>query len=386
MIFDKFNFELLGNYIMNIKTFYVFFILIFLNTCLFSKELSLEEFNELKKALKNNDVTIEQFNKTIDEFEITSNIFKISKDLFLNNAIELDDYLVVIENSLVSESSSNSINKESETNNLNEIGNNKFDGEFFFQVEVSKLSGYVTDLKYGDLFDHKIIFENNKIKKIDLFENDESTLKFTKPKLTILDNGKFYIKSNIIDPKDPSAPLKYRFDGQIDKNLISGKIQIIYNGSEMPGMVLLELETKGKAVLNNNSDNIMTDFTDNKLSLKFKIIKVNNRVPSSLNAKVNNIENLTFVIEEDHVKEILFEEKSNNFFTKKIIKSFKNIKIKLTNQTTLKGKSKLVLNELRGENVVIWWNLNLSQNNLSGKVEIELVGKGPQIILIPVNE
>ena len=386
MLFDKFNFKLLGKYMMNIKNFYAFFILIFLNTSLFSKDLSFEEFNELKKALKNNDVTIEQFNETIDEFEISSDIFKISKDLFLNNAIELDDYLVVIENSLVSRSSSNSRIKKSESNNLNEISNNKFDGEFFFQVEVSKLSGYVTDLKYGDLFDHKIIFENNKIKGIDFFENDESALKFTKPKLTILDNGKFNIKSNVIDPKDPAAPLKYKFDGKIDKNLISGKIQIIYNGSEMPGMVLLELETREKSVLNNNSNNIMVDLADNKLSLKFKIIEVNNRVPSFLNARVDNIENLTFVIEEDQVKEILFEEKSNNFFNKKIVKSFKNIKIKLTNQTTLKGKSKLVLNELRGENVVIWWDLNLSQNNLSGEVEIELVGKGPQIKLIPINE
>jgi len=370
---------------MNIKAFNVFFILIFLNTSLFSKDLSFEEFNELKKALKNNDVTIEQFNETIDEFEISSDIFQISKDLFLNNVIELDDYLVVIENSLVSGSSSNSINKESETNNLNEISNNKFDGEFFFQVEVSKLSGYVTDLKYGDLFDHKIIFENNKIKEIGLFENDESALKFTKPKLTILDDGKFNIKSNVIDPKDPSSPLKYRLDGQIDKNLISGKIQIIYNGSEMPGMVLLELETREKSVLNNNSNSIITDLTDNKLSLKFKIVEVGNRVPPSLNARVKNIENLTFIMNGDQVKEILYEEKSNNFFSKKIIRSFKNIKIKLINQTTLKGKSKLVLNELRGENVVIWWDLNLSQNNLSGKVEIELVGKGPQIKLIPVN-
>jgi sporulation protein YlmC with PRC-barrel domain len=370
---------------MNIKNFYAFFILIFLNTSLLSKDLSFEEFNELKKALKNNDVTIEQFNETIDEFEISSEIFKISKDLFLNNAIELDDYLVVIENSLVSVSSSNSNNKENETNNLNENSNNIFDGEFLFQTEVTKLSKYITDMKYGQLFDNKIIFENNKIKKINISENNENVLKFTKPKLTILDNGKFYIKSNVIDPKDPS-PLKYRLDGQIDKNLISGKIQIIYNGSEMPGMVLLELETIEKSVLNNNSNNIMTDLTDNKLSLKFKITEVNNRVPSSLNARVDNIENLTFVIEEDQVKEILFEEKSNNFFSKKIVKSFKNIKIKLTNQTTLKGKSKLVLNELRGENVVIWWDLNLSQNNLSGEVEIELVGKGPQIRLIPVNE
>lgn len=385
MLFDKFNFKLLGKYMMNIKNFYAFFILIFLNTSLFSKDLSFEEFNELKKALKNNDVTIEQFNETIDEFEISSDIFKISKDLFLNNAIELDDYLVVIENSLVSGSSSNSNNKENETINLNENSDNIFDGEFLFQTEVTKLSKYITDMKYGQLFDNKIIFENNKIKKINISENNEDVLKFTKPKLTILDNGKFNIKSNVIDPKDPS-PLKYRLDGQIDKNLISGKIQIIYNGSEMPGMVLLELETREKSVLNNNSNNIMVDLADNKLSLKFKIIEVNNRVPSFLNARVDNIENLTFVIEEDQVKEILFEEKSNNFFSKKIVKSFKNIKIKLTNQTTLKGKSKLVLNELRGENVVIWWDLNLSQNNLSGEVEIELVGKGPQIKLIPINE
>jgi len=385
MLFDKFNFIFLGKHMMNIKNFYAFFILIFLNTSLFSKDLSFEEFNELKKALKNNDVTIEQFNETIDEFEISSDIFKISKDLFLNNAIELDDYLVVIENSLVSGSSSNSNNKENETINLNENSDNIFDGEFLFQTEVTKLSKYITDIKYGQLFDNKIIFENNKIKKINISENNEDVLKFTKPKLTILDNGKFNIKSNVIDPKDPS-PLKYRLDGQIDKNLISGKIQIIYNGSEMPGMVLLELETREKSVLNNNSNNIMVDLADNKLSLKFKIIEVNNRVPSFLNARVDNIENLTFVIEEDQVKEILFEEKSNNFFSKKIVKSFKNIKIKLTNQTTLKGKSKLVLNELRGENVVIWWDLNLSQNNLSGEVEIELVGKGPQIKLIPVNE
>ena len=385
MLFDKFNFIFLGKHMMNIKNFYAFFILIFLNTSLFSKDLSVEEFNELKKALKNNDVTIEQFNETIDEFEISSDIFKISKDLFLNNAIELDDYLVVIENSLVSGSSSNSNNKENETINLNENSDNIFDGEFLFQTEVTKLSKYITDIKYGQLFDNKIIFENNKIKKINISENNEDVLKFTKPKLTILDNGKFNIKSNVIDPKDPS-PLKYRLDGQIDKNLISGKIQIIYNGSEMPGMVLLELETREKSVLNNNSNNIMVDLADNKLSLKFKIIEVNNRVPSFLNARVDNIENLTFVIEEDQVKEILFEEKSNNFFSKKIVKSFKNIKIKLTNQTTLKGKSKLVLNELRGENVVIWWDLNLSQNNLSGEVEIELVGKGPQIKLIPVNE
>ena len=110
-----------------------------------------------------------------------------------------------------------------------------------------------------------------------------------------------------------------------------------------------------------------------------------NRVPLSLNARVNNIENLTFIMDGDQVKEILYKEKSNKFFSKKIVRSFKNIKIKLINEKALKGKSKLELNEFRSENVVIWWNLIFSQNNISGEAEIELVGRGPKIKLIPLN-
>ena len=370
---------------MNIKAFNIFFILIFLNTSLFSKDLSIEEFNELKIGLKTNEITIDQFNEIIDDLEISSDIFKISKDLFLENVIELEDYLVVIENSLASQNSSDS-KIEGNENNASKVSNNlEFDGEFIFQTKITKLSGYITDMQNGQLFDNKIIFENNKIKEIHIFENNESVFRFTKPKLTILDNGKFNIKSNIIDPKDPS-PLKYRFDGQINKNSISGKIQILYNGNEIPaGTLLLELEITEPSVMSNKSDSNNFNIANNNLSLKFKIVQVGNRVPPSINARVNNIENLTFVMNGDQVKEILYEDKSNNFFSKKIVRSFKNIKIKLVNQTKLKGKSKLVLNEYRSENVVIWWDLNISQNNASGKVEIELVGRGPQIKLVPIN-
>ena len=91
---------------MNIKALYVFVIVVFLNTSLLSKDLTIQEFNEIKKELKSNKITIEQFNQIIDEFEISSEIFKISKDLFLNNAIEIEDYLIVIENSLLSGDSS----------------------------------------------------------------------------------------------------------------------------------------------------------------------------------------------------------------------------------------------------------------------------------------
>ena len=372
---------------MNLKVFYVLFILVFLNTSLLSKDLTIEEFNEIKRGLKSNEITIEQFNEIIDEFEISSDIFKISKDLFLNNAIEIEDYLIVIENSLLSEDSSNSKSKENENNSAEESSSIELDGEFIFKTKITKLTQYVTDLKYGELFDHKLLFENNSLKDINISQNNEDVLRFIKPRLKILDNGKFNIKSNVIDPKEPSSPLLYRFDGMIDKNLISGRIQIIYNGNELPaGTILLELETAEQQATSKNSDKDIPIFKENELSIKFKIIEVGNRVPPSLNARVNNIENLTFIMDEDQVKEILYKEKSNKFFSKKIVRSFRDIKIKLTNEKALKGKSKLVLNEFRSENVVIWWDLNISQNNLSGEAVLELVGKGPQIRLIPVND
>ena len=43
---------------MNIKALYVFFIVLFLNTNLLSKDLTIQEFNEIKKELKSNKIVI----------------------------------------------------------------------------------------------------------------------------------------------------------------------------------------------------------------------------------------------------------------------------------------------------------------------------------------
>ena len=87
----------------------------------------------------------------------------------------------------------------------------------------------------------------------------------------------------------------------------------------------------------------------------------------------------------DKVKEIKYEEKSNNFFTSKNIRSFKDLRIKLTNQKILKGKSRLIIKQFSSENVSIYWNIDLSTNDPSGNIIIELVGRGPQIELIPIK-
>ena len=51
----------------------------------------------------------------------------------------------------------------------------------------------------------------------------------------------------------------------------------------------------------------------------------------------------------------------------------------------LKGKSRLVIKQFSSENLSIHWNIDLSTDVPLGNVVIELVGKGPQIELIPTK-
>jgi len=228
----------------------------------------------------------------------------------------------------------------------------------------------------------KFIIENNHLKEIHLTKNNEDLLKFSKAKIIINDNN-FIIKSNVIDPSDPAAPLKYIFKGNIDNGILNGKMTVSYYGNELPqGTILVEAETIYK-IENNLESNILDN--NKEINLKLKIVRVNTNVPTELAAKINNIEKLTLLMDADKVKEIKYEENSNNFFTKKNIRSFKDLKIKFTNQKILKGKSRLVIKQFSSENVSIYWNIDLSTNDPSGNVIIELVGRGPQIELIPIK-
>ncbi len=354
-------------------------------TCLFcvkliAKDLTFQIFNELKKEVKNNVITIDQFNENIDQFNIDSDIFKISKDLFMNDVLSLEDYLEVIENLLISETS---FNETSENNDSLENIISVINGEYIFQTEINTLSQYIVgDFNYGEIFDNKFVFEENELKEISLTQNNKKLLKFSKPKL-IIKKDKFIIKSNVIDPSDPAAPLKYRFEGNIDDDIINGKMTVSYYGNDLPqGTILVEANSINKIV-----KNLESNIVDNnkEINLKLKILRVNTNVPTQLDARINNIEKLTFLMDGNKVKKIKYEEKSNNFFTKKNIRSFKDIKIKLTNQNILKGKSRLVLKQFSSENVSIYWNIDLSKGDPFGNVVLELVGRGPQIEFIPIK-
>ena len=365
---------------MYLKIYSFFIITLFVTTNLFANNLTLQNFNKLKIDLINNEITINQFNEKINDFNINSDLFQISKDLFLDDALSLEDYLEVIENVLISETS---LIQKNKSNNTQENIISGINGEYIFQTEIIKLSQYIVgDLNYGELFDNKFIFENNYLKEINLTQNSEDLLKFSKVKLVINENN-FIIKSNVIDPSDPSAPLKYIFEGNIDNGKINGRMTVSYYGNELPqGTILVVADT-----INKIENNLESNINDNnkEINLKLKIVRVNTNVPTELVAKINNIEKLTFLMDADKVKEIKFKEKSNNFFTSKNIRSFKDIKIKLTNQSILKGKSRLVVKQFRSENISIYWNIDLSSGDPQGNVVIELAGRGPQIEFIPIK-
>ena len=363
-----------------IKIYTTFTIILFFNVSLIAKDLNLQTFNKLKKEITNNEITIEHFNEIIDDFNITSDIFEISKDLFLDKALSIEDYLEVIENVLISETS---LIQKNESNDSQKNIITGINGEYIFQTEITKLSQYIVgDFNYGELFDNKFIFENNALKEINLTQNNEDLLEFSKAKLIINDNN-FIIKANVIDPSDPAAPLKYRFEGNIDNGTVNGIMTVSYYGNDLPqGTILVEADT-----VKNISENLDSDIVDNieKINLKLKIVSVNINVPTELAARINNIEKLTLLMDSNKVEEIKYEEQSNNFFVKKNIRSIKDIKIKLTNKSILKGKSRLVIKQFSSENVSVYWNIDLSTNDPSGNVIIELVGRGPQIELIPIK-
>ena len=133
--------------------------------------------------------------------------------------------------------------------------------------------------------------------------------------------------------------------------------------------------------------NIVTDQKSKEIAkeveLSLIITQVGQRVPLSLNAKVDSEEILTLLINENKIEEIIINENSNNFFSKDNIKSFKNLKINFNNQKKLKGKGRIAVKSFADVNLVMWWDIDLSNQNPTGEIVIEIPGKGPQIKLEP---
>ena len=139
-----------------------------------------------------------------------------------------------------------------------------------------------------------------------------------------------------------------------------------------------DLVEKSNIVIDQKSKEIAKE-----VELSLIITQVGQRVPLSLNAKVDSEEILTLLINENKIEEIIINENSNNFFSKDNIKSFKNLKINFNNQKKLKGKGRIAVKSFADVNLVMWWDIDLSNQNPTGEIVIEIPGKGPQIKLEP---
>ena len=139
-----------------------------------------------------------------------------------------------------------------------------------------------------------------------------------------------------------------------------------------------DLVEKSNIVIDQKSKEITKE-----IELSLIITQVGQRVPLSLNAKVDSEEILSLLINENKVEEIIINENSNNFFSKDNIKSFKNLKINFNNQKKLKGKGRIAVKSFADVNLVMWWDIDLSNENPTGEIVIEIPGKGPQIKLEP---
>ena len=140
----------------------------------------------------------------------------------------------------------------------------------------------------------------------------------------------------------------------------------------------VNLVGKSNIVTDQNSEEITKE-----IELSLIITEVGERVPLSLNAKVDSEEKLSLYINENKVEEILIKENSNNFFNNDNIKLFKDIKINFNNQKKLKGKGRIAVKSFADVNLVMWWDIDLSNKNPTGEIIIEIPGKGPQIKLEP---
>ena len=139
-----------------------------------------------------------------------------------------------------------------------------------------------------------------------------------------------------------------------------------------------DLVEKSNIVIDQKSKEITKE-----IELSLIITRVGQRVPLSLNAKVDSEEILTLLINENKIEEIIINKNSNNFFSKDNIKSFKNLKINFNNHKKLKGKNRIAVKSFADVNLVMWWDIDLSNENPTGEIIIEIPGKGPQIKLKP---
>lgn len=215
------------------------FICIFLNSSLALAEKYLE-VNKLYDLYAQDILTIDQLNSGLEKMNLNNqninSLITLRKDGVISENDFIDGVKKVIADLPILE------NKIKNNNNVITAESNRYE----FQTEITSIHRYVVgDFKYGEIWEHMFVLDNDKITEM-TFKNSQNIdlISFSKPRLKLLKDNRFSIRSSATYLTDPSIGIRFDFKGQFQNNKIIGETEITYTGSDAPGTVLLKAKTK----------------------------------------------------------------------------------------------------------------------------------------------
>ena len=215
------------------------FIFIFFNSNFALAEKYLE-VNKLYDLYAQDILTIDQLNSGLEKINLNNqnmnSLIALRKDGVISENDFIDGVKKVIADHPILE------NKIKNNNNVIIAESNRYE----FQTEITSIHRYVVgDFKYGEIWEHMFVLDNDKITEM-TFKNSQNIdlISFSKPRLKLLKDNRFSIRSSATYLTDPSIGIRFDFKGQFQNNKIIGETEITYTGSDAPGTVLLKAKTK----------------------------------------------------------------------------------------------------------------------------------------------
>ena len=198
------------------------------------------EVNKLYDLYAQDILTIDQLNSGLEKMNLNNqninSLITLRKDGVISENDFIDGVKKVIADLPILE------NKIKNNNNVITAESNRYE----FQTEITSIHRYVVgDFKYGEIWEHMFVLDNDKITEM-TFKNSQNIdlISFSKPRLKLLKDNRFSIRSSATYLTDPSIGIRFDFKGQFQNNKIIGETEITYTGSDAPGTVLLKAKTK----------------------------------------------------------------------------------------------------------------------------------------------
>tara|TARA_B100000575_G_C23067872_1_gene614995 strand:- start:627 stop:1310 length:684 start_codon:yes stop_codon:yes gene_type:complete len=222
-----------------IKNIILIFILFFSNNNVAYGEKYLEVI-KLYDLYSQEILDIDQLNSGLEKMNLNNENIKNLISLRKNDIIAENDFIDGIKKIILEISSSENKLKDKE-NDISKIEKTNYE----FEVRISNIHAYViSDFNYGDIWSHKFELVDGNITQISFKDTQNiDLLKFSKPKIKLLKDNKFSIRSNVTYLPEPSVGIRYDFKGKFEENGIEGEVVITYTGNDAAGTVLLKAET-----------------------------------------------------------------------------------------------------------------------------------------------